>query len=129
MRGYGLSEDEAARVDQALHRSTENDPVPSHEGTTESDEINSVLEEAEAAHAALESDLGLDEDNRSIEDELMEQLLADDDANDDWNFDDVSETEDDEGSQEKSSDDELALEDDDLSDLDDEEKKDLVVDK
>ena len=126
VKGYGLSEDEAAMVDQALHRSAEGKSVSSHEGTTESDEINSVLEEAEAAHAALESDLGLDEDNRSIEDELMEQLLADDDANDDWSFDDGSETEDEEENQEKSSDDELTLEDD---DLDDEKKKDLVVDK
>lgn len=120
VKGYGLSEDEVAMVDQALHRGSEGESVPETEGTVESGEINKVLEEAEAAHAALESDLGLDEGDLSIEDELMEQLLADDNVDSDWNLD--GESGDAEG-QTTASADELALEGVDLDDIDNEEKK------
>ena len=123
VKGYGLSEAEAAMVDQALHRGSEGESVPENEGTVESGEINKVLEEAEAAHAALESDLGLDEGDLSIEDELMEQLLADDNVDSDRNFDGGSGDSDDAEGQTTASADELALEGVDLDDLDNEEKK------
>ncbi len=103
VKSNGLSEDEAAMVDRALHRIDES--------SEDAEGISKVLEEAEAAHAALESDLGLGEDESSIEDGLMEQLLADD----------YSEVESTEG--------ELSLDDTDFDRSDNEEKKDPVTER
>ena len=80
VKNHVASEDEAAMVDDALH--------PKDKAIEDAEKINSALKEAEAAHAALESDLGFGEDDTSIEDELMEQLLSDDDVEEDWSFDD-----------------------------------------
>jgi twitching motility protein PilJ len=121
VKGFGLTEDEAAMVDQALHRGGEGESVPVNEGAVESAGINKVLEEAEAAHAALGSDLGLEKEDHSMEDELMEQLLADDNIDSDESYE--GESGEAEGQTAVSAV-ELTLESIDLDGLDNEEKKD-----